>query len=375
MPWSVRGSPERLFWQPDESAFWWVTPKQAICVGMDGHSSPPVRLDTYGSTWTSLPGRIAELAFERETTVKLYRLDGSPSEDLSPLDAPALTVLTPSAADVKRQRSAQTALKRIVSAKSDLRFTVKTSEEKDVVDAIDAITSALDKGLGWFADDEGRIKLAVKIAGAPYNEKRFFALVEKLGFVAVPALTRLLTKCRADVDFPQVWNGELEDGQQAFGVAAKALGGIDPSAWIELAEYEKCIDDSHELYFRNEVIPHFLKSHGWCEESFALALVDIVQVRGNLGDDFTYSWRHSGLSSAAEANYQPATFAELMLRMRDRMLCSVTGTFAKFVDLAAAAPAPAYGWHNYDRLFDQIKGSVTPWEASLFDELKHKSTP
>jgi hypothetical protein len=191
--------------------------------------------------------------------------------------------------------------------------------------------------------------------------------------VAVPTITRLLAKCRADADFPRVWSGELESGQQAFGDAAKALGGIDPGAWVELAEYEKCIDDFHEQYFRSEVIPHFLKSHGWCEESFALALADIIQVRGNLGDDFTYSWRHSGLSAAAEANYQPATFAGLMLSMRDRMLGSVTGTFTKFVALASAAPAPAYGWHNYDRLFDQIEGSLTLWEASLFDELKHKS--
>jgi hypothetical protein len=375
MPWSVRGSSERLFWQSDELAFWWATQKQAICVGMDGRSSPPVRLNTQGSSFMALPGRIAELTFERETTVDLYRLDGSPSDDLLPVDAPAPTVSAPIAAEVKRQRSAQAALKKIVSATSELRFTVKTTGEQDVVAAIDAITSALDRGLGWFADEGGKIKLTVKIDGAAYNEKRFFALVEKLGSVAVPALTRLLAKCRADADFPQIWSGELEHGQQAFGDAAKALGGIDQNAWVELAEYEKCIDDFHELYFRGNVIPHFLKSHGWCEESFSLALADIVQVRGNLGDDFTYSWHRSGLAAAAEANYPPATFAELMLGMRDRMLRSVTGSFAVFVARVAAAPAPAHGWHNYDRLFNQIKENLNPWETRVFEELRLKSRP
>ena len=158
------------------------------------------------------------------------------------------------------------------------------------------------------------------------------------------------------------------------GAAAKALGGgIDAGAWIELAEYEKCIDDFHELYFRDEVVPHFIKSHGWREESFALALADIVQVRGNLGDDFASSWRGSGLVAGAEAAYAPEAFAELMLGTRDRMLSSPIGTFANFVARVAADPSPTYGWHNYDRLFGQIKESLTAWEVHLFAKLQDRA--
>ncbi len=205
------------------------------------------------------------------------------------------------------------------------------------------------------------------------DEKRFFGLVEKLGSAAAPALTRLVAKCRLDADLPRVWSGNPEDGRQAFGAAAKALGGVDPGAWVELAEYEKCIDDFHELYFRNEVVPHFIKSHGWREENFALALADIVQVRGNLGDDFSYSWRRSGLAAAAEAAYAPEAFADLMLSIRDRMLASPVGTFANFVARVAEDPPSSYGWHNYDRLFGQIKGSLTAWEVHVFAALQDRA--
>jgi hypothetical protein len=362
----------RLLWQPDEAAFWWIGYKQVICVGLDGRSSPPMRLDTYDATCSAMPGRIAEFAFERKTTVEMCRLDGSPSDDLSPRDAPAPTIVTPSAAEQKRQRNAQAALKKIVNAKSELRFALKTPEAADLVGAVDAMTAALDRGLGWFADNEGAMKVSVKIAGVSYNEKRFFGLVEKLGSAAVPALTRLLSKCCLDADLPRVWS-DPEGGQQAFGAAAKALGGIDAGAWVELAEYEKCIDDFRDLYFRDEVVPHFIKSHGWQEESFALALADIVQVRGNLGDDFVYSWRRSGLAAAAEAAYAPGAFAELMLGVRDRMLSSPVGTFASFLARVAEDPPSTYGWRNYDHLFGQIKEHLTPWEVQLFAELQDRA--
>lgn len=362
-----------LFWQSDEAAFWWIGHKQVICLGLDGTSSPPMRLDTYRSACSALPGRIAEFALERETTVELSRLDGSPSDDLSPRDAPAPMVVTPSAAQQKQQRNAQAALTKLVRAKSELKFTLKTSEAAELVGAIDAMTAALDRGLGWFADEEGAIKVSVKIASLSYDEKRFFGLVEKVGAAAAPALTRLLAKCRLDADLRRVWSGNPEDGRQAFGAAAKALGGIDAGAWVELAEYEKCIDDFHESYFRDEVVPHFIKSHGWREESFAFALADSVQVRGNLGDDFAYAWRRSGLAAAAEAAYAPEAFAELMLGTRDRMLSSPIGTFANFVARVATGPAPTYGWHNYDRLFGQIKGSLTAWEVQLFATLQDRA--
>jgi hypothetical protein len=361
----------RLMWQPDEAAFWWVDGRRAICVGMDGTTSRPIGFDTNRFyTFTALPGRAAEAKGERETTFEIIRLDGSPSEDLSPVDAPPPAVITPSEADVKRHKSAQAALKKLVNEKSDLRFTVKSSDAQDIVAAIDALTAALDKGLAWFCDQERRIKLTLKIGGVTYDEDRFFAHVETLGMVAVPALARLITKCRNDPDFVDIWSGELEDGRQAFGAAVKALGGIDPGAWIDLAAYEMCIDDDHESYVRTEVIPHFVSTHGWREESFLLALADIVQIRKNLGDDFTCAWRRSGLAAAAEAAHAPTAFAGLMLRISERMRLSALGTFAKFAAAAATAPAPAFGWVNYDRLFAQIKTSLTPWEAQLFEALK-----
>lgn len=369
--WKFSASP-RIFWQPDEAAFWWIGRDKVTCIGLDGSSSPPIRLDTQYSPCSALPGRVGEFSLERETTVDLYRLDGSPSDDLSPRDAPPPTIVTPSAADEKRQRNAQAALTKIVNAKSELRFTLETSEAAALVGAIDAMTAALDRGLGWFADDEGAIKLSVKIAGVSHDEKRFFGLVEKLGAAAVPALTRLVAKCRLDADLPRVWS-DPEAGRQAFGAAAKALGGIDAGAWLELAEYEKCIDDYHELYFRDEVVPHFIKSHGWRKESFALALADIVQARGNLGDDFAHSWRRGGLAAAAEAAYAPEAFAALMLGIRDRMLSSPIGTFANFAARVAEGPRSTHGWRNYDRLFGQIKESLTPWEARLFVELQHRA--
>lgn len=361
-----------IHWQPNEMAFWLVRHNEAICVGLDGRPSPLMRLNTSGSICTPLPGRMAEFTRQRETDAELYRLDGAPSDESLLQDAPAPIVVEPSAAEQKRQRSAQTALTKIVTAKSDLKFTLRTPEPDELLDAIDAITAALDRGLGWFADEQGTIKVSIKIGDSACHEKRFFGLVENLGIAAAPALKRLLAKCCLDADLPQVWS-DPEAGRQAFGFAARALGGIDPSAWLELAEYEKCIDDWHELYFRNEVVPHFIAAHGWCAESFALALADIVQVRGNLGDDFTYPWRRSGLAAAAEASYAPDAFAALMLNIRDRMLASAGGTFATFIARIAENPRSLYGWPNYDRLFHQIKDELTPWEALLFRSLQDRT--
>lgn len=55
-----------------------------------------------------------------------------------------------------------------------------------------------------------------------------------------------------------------------------------------------------------------------------------------------------------------------MLVIRDKMLAAAAGAFATYAQSAAAARAPAFGWTNYDRLFDQIDGSITMWEALVF---------
>jgi hypothetical protein len=63
-----------------------------------------------------------------------------------------------------------------------------------------------------------------------------------------------------------------------------------------------------------------------------------------------------------------------MLVIRDKMLAAATGTFATYAQSNAAAPAPTFGWTNYDRLFDQIDGSITLGEALVFQELQQKSS-
>jgi hypothetical protein len=184
-----------------------------------------------------------------------------------------------------------------------------------------------------------------------------------------PALTRLVRQCARDADLSDVWFGDPEHGQQAFGAAARALGGVDAGAWLEVARYGQGIDAYHELYFREQVVPHFLKVHDWREESFHLAIADIAQVRGNLGDNFVLAWRGSGLAKAAEAAYAPEAFAVLMLRVRDRLLSAPAGGFAQFAADPCDPPA-RHGWRNYDRMYDQLQATLTLWETSLFAALR-----
>lgn len=170
-----------------------------------------------------------------------------------------------------------------------------------------------------------------------------------------------------------VWSMELEDGCQAFGMAARALGAIDAEAWPQLAEYLMYVDDGHECFFRRETEPHFIETHGWRDESFNLALSVIVQMRGNLGDNYRYVWEKKGLSAAAETACAPAEFAARMLSMRDRMVASAAGSFAELLARRNKEDVATYGWQTYDDLFEQIQSRLTRWEERLFEELARQS--
>jgi hypothetical protein len=298
----------------------------------------------------------------------VQRLDGAPAEDRSARDAPPPEAVAFTADQIKRQAAAQKDLIALAKAKNELTFAAKSAEAGEIVAVIEKILVALDRGLGWYADDQGRVTLSVTIGDAAYSENRFFALVETLGAAVAPALTRLVRRCAQDAGLSGVWSGDPEHGQQAFGAAARALGGVDAGAWLEVACYGQGIDAYHELYFREQVVPHFLKVHRWREESFLLAIADIAQVRGNLGDDLVSAWRGSGLAKAAEAAYAPEAFAGLMLRVRDRLLSARAGGFAPFA-AEPGQPLARHGWRNYDRLYDQLQATLTPWETCLFAAL------
>jgi hypothetical protein len=357
-------------WQPDEAAFWWILDGMAVCVGLDGCSSPRFRL-THNNAHAcqALPGRIAEFREDKGKFCEVQRLDGAPAEDRSARDAPPPEAVAFTADQIKRQAAAQKEVTALTKAKNELKFAAKSAEVGEIVAVIEKILVALERGLGWYADDQGRVTLSVKIGDTGYSDNRFFALVETLGAALAPALTRLVRRCARDPDLSDVWFGDPEHGQQAFGAAARALGGVDAGAWLEVARYGQGIDAYHELYFREQVVPHFLKVHGWREESFLLAIADIAQVRGNLGDNFVWAWRGSGLAKAAEAAYTPEAFAVLMLRVRDSLLSAPAGGFAQFAADPGDPPA-RHGWRNYDRMYDQLQATLTPWETSLFAALR-----
>jgi hypothetical protein len=375
LPWQFGKAP--LVWQDDETAFWWKDLESWTCVGLDGTLSPPVILNGKVVSFVARPSRIGEAVLELDHGYARYVVDGSPSNDpfVSRAASPA-TPLPTDAAYEKRQRKAQTEVTKIVNASTALRVSIPSLQLDDCIAAIDAMTSALDRGLRWFTNRDSVFQLRIEAAGSKLDEAKFFDHVENLGPAVAPALTRLLKKCCADPDMWTVWSLELEDGCQAFGPAAKALGAIEAGAWPHLAEYLMYVDDSHEGYFRSVTEPHFIETHGWRDESFDLSLSVIVQMRGNLGDDFIPFWRDMKLAAAADRVYSPTEFATRMLAVRDRMVSSAAGTFAASLAMAAAdvdGRQTTHGWRTYDDLFEQIRGSLTPWEERLFAELKRRS--
>ena len=159
-----------------------------------------------------------------------------------------------------------------------------------------------------------------------------------------------------------------------------------------LAEYLKHVDDYHEGYFLGVTFPHFIATHGWCGESFDLALAVIVQVRrANLNYDFDYLWREM---AGAQRLYSPEDFAARMLAVRDAMYSSLDGnsSFACFAKAKASEKA-TFGCRNYDELFKEIDTRFkeskeqfkkieeqfkqvkekNDWDRQVFDELKRRS--
>jgi hypothetical protein len=374
-PWNSGG---RLpVWQEDETAFWFDSGDSWTCVGLDGTLSPPVILKGRLVSFTARPGRTGEAVVELDHGHAKYIVDGSPSDDpFLPREAPPATYLPTDAGYEKRQRKAQTELTKIVKSSTALRISLPSLQLDDCVGAINAMSSALDRGLKWYADRDSVFQLSIKVAGSKFDEARFFDHVESLGPAVMPALSNLLNKCCADPENWTVWSLELEDGCQAFGPAAKALGAVDAGAWPQLAEYLMHVDDGHEGYFRRVTERHFIKTHGWRDESFNLSLSVIVQMRGNLGDAYVPVWRNLKLAPAAERAYSPEEFATRMLAVRDRMLSSAAGSFAASLAMAAADAGgrqTTHGWRTYDDLFEQIREDLTPWEERLFEELRRRS--
>jgi hypothetical protein len=371
-PW--RGGKSPLVWQEDETAFWWNWLERWTCVGLDGEISPPIVVKGKFVSFVAKPGRIGEIVVELDGKPWTYVLDGSPSAD--PCTSREAPIATPSPTDDERQRKAQAALTRLIQSATELRVSAPTLGIDDCVRAIDEIASALDRGLKSYTDNDHVLQVRIEVADAEFDEARFFAHVEGLGFATARALRRLVERCCADPDMWTVWSGDLEDGCQAFGAAAKALGAVDVRAWPLLARYFMHVDDFHEGFFRGVTERHFIARHGWRDESFDLALSVIVQMRGNLGDAYVPVWKGLGLSAAAERVYTPAQFAARMLAVRDRMVSDAAGSFAAWLALRAKNERPStFGWPTYDDLFAQVHGDLTTWERRLFEDLKRRSSP
>jgi hypothetical protein len=341
---------------------------------LDGAISPPIFVKGRLVSFVAKSGRIGEAVVELDGRLARYVIDGSPSADpCVPRQSPVANPISPDTKEDERQRNAQAALTRIVESSTELRVSIPSLRIDDCIRGIEAIASALDRGLKSYTDKDDVLQVRVEAAGVNLDEARFFAHVESLGLAAAPALSSLIDKCCADPDMWTVWSGALEDGCQAFGMAAKVLGAIDAGAWPQLAQYLMHVDDAHERFFRDVTERHFIERHGWRDESFNLSLAVIVQMRGNMGDNFVAVWKSLGLSAAAERAHLPTEFATRMFAIRDRMASAAAGSFAKHLASAGYRRDIAYGWQTYDDLFGQIRGALTPWEKCLFEELERQS--
>lgn len=182
-----------LVWQDDETAFWWNYLNHWTCVGLDGEISPPIFVKERVVSLIAKPGRIAEAVVELDHGYAKYILDGSPSDDpCVPAIAPTMTPLTTDARDDLRQLHAQTALTEIVKSSTELRVKLPSLQADDCISAIDAMTSALDRGLRWYTDRDRVIQLRIDTPGSVLDATQFFAHVESLGPAVAPALSRLV---------------------------------------------------------------------------------------------------------------------------------------------------------------------------------------
>lgn len=374
---SAVGSQPNLFWQDDEAAFWWNHGKTWICVGLDGTMSQQYEFEHRPDQFTALPGRRARALFNTEYTstdaptagiYQRFSLDGSSAADPFLLSIrPPFELVAFAEGETKRQRAVQLELTHHLKTAFALDVAVGSESEADCILAIDAITAKLAKGLASYRFEDNRIKLRVCLGKTRLDEQKFFAHIETLGSDVVPSLRRLVEACTADPDLWSTWSGELDEGRQAFAAAAKALARLDAKSWRTVADYACKLDSARERYFIDVTLLAFAEKHGWCEESFDLAVAFLALATGNSANSVPVFWQ-TAIAPEAMKRFTPAQFA-------DRMIAAV--------QIWPTQGPAVFGHANFDAIHQYSSTNLqrsktrtqrpSAWETAVFAELKKRA--
>ncbi|MDB5584228.1 MAG: repeat protein [Bradyrhizobium sp.] len=357
-----------IVWADDEQSFWVRTYGFWSWVGVDGASSPRIRLERTGMAYgmvvpyangphlvEPLPGRKARFLFRSWRGAAHGRNGSAVVEAASPASFRAVQVYPKGNdgwQDVDFDSSA--IVMRITAAISAMR-TVKISlASLSAPDCIKAIAS-FGKKLRSFLKEamtQESIDFSFEMAGRSLGEGAFFQHVESNAPGAVPELRKLVDRLVsapglvADGDDLPFCSGEW----QLLGPAVKALGVLDRSALETVGKYGRMIDREHEYYFVGTTLPAIARAHGWTAEMVDFAL-SMLLTGFNIGSSL---WRDGGMGAALAASTSPEDFAAHVLKA-----------------IAQEGPLEEsfrFGHRQIYQLWEEI-APLTPWEARLFAAL------
>ena len=357
-----------IVWADDEQSFWVRTHGFWSWVGVDGASSPRIRLERTGMAFgmvvpfangprlvEPLEGRKARFVFR---SWRGDHFDGSAVVE-APLPSSFRAVQVCAKGrdnwqDVDFDFEPNAMLKRIQPAVSAMQ-TVKISlGGLSAPDCIKAIVR-LDKKLRGFvkqAMTQDSINFSFEVAGRALGEEAFFQHVESNAPGAAPELRKLVERLfiapgvvheRDDLPFSS-------GGWQLLGPAVKALGVLDRSALETVGKYGRRLDREHEYYFAETTLPAIARAHGWTAEMVDFAL-SMLLAGFNIGSSL---WRDGRMGAAVAAGTSPEDFAAHILKA-----------------IAQEGPLEEsfrFGHRQIYQLWEEI-APLTPWEERLFGAL------
>ena len=356
-----------IIWADDEQSFWVKTHGFWTWAGIDGATSPRIRLERTGMKsgmvvpFANGPHLVEPLGGRKARFVfRGWRGDGDGRNGSAVVEAPSpsgfrAVQVYPKGGDgwqdVDFEHSAiAMRIHTAVSAMQTVKISLASLSAPDCVKAI----ARLDKKLRSFLKEaltRDSIDFSFEVAGRALGEEAFFLHVEANAPGAAPELRKLVERL---VSAPSLPDGGSElpfsCGWQLLGPAVKALGVLDRSALETVARYGRMVDREHEFYFIQTTLPAIVRAHGWTAE-----VVDFELAMLLAGFDIGSSlWRDWGMGAAVAASTSPEDFA------------------ARIIEVIARESPPEelyrFGHPQLYQLWEEI-APLTPWEQRLFAAL------
>ena len=338
-------------WQGDETAFWTQAEGMAVCVGVDGTRSPPIRLARKGKlrdAWDIAPSRIEALGNRRARLTLPSRDDdnGDPTP-LSTVEvdgAPDNQVKKPRVISRAADKYVNLGIHEIGPARLPALFKVVQQTVKDantvlvtVIDdkpasrvaALDTMTAIIGDHAFWtarqadgfsdwrFAFDIGGKKTAKRVTEQAYCQW----LIDNKMVSAVPALRRAISTYLAWLRLTDHPYFDSDRGIAALAHPMRALLLLDPVKSRDVfLRYLDGLDDGHASATWKLIFGAFVKEHALkTKDDVRLGLAVMLHELNSASNSGGAMWKGFEVVASARQIMTGDVFGDLVMAAMDAM--------------------------------------------------------